>query len=526
MKDQSATENNSRNLEFSDRHTRTAIALSKAAERMFGSKGERLSEQGHRLFRIARSFVYPESVEEKPTTKNRLYDLVSLLPHSNGNPAYNFAHPEDDFITAPNMHRVRESYLSAIHPSEDKALDVLVGDLDGIKTLQDYWSEQSENHHRDQHSIKPPSLQPGPMIDAIDLKNTIIKNEISKESVLARALQLVDELRIYRDKMAEKEVIDDPAKALSLVDEALSMYIPLCEAISYDLLASVLFDKATQVKYYLAGYHDIIEKARKAYSEYGKAEDIREDMQKIVSKCLGTDLGKGIEISHSDVDNYVWLVHDVDIASASGKDYYPAHGNSQNTTMKLRGRFKSFGAYLEKQIPLLTTSANYNLMDVYAFTLIPKDDEGVALAFRELLEHLNRLKDSEEITYRAAPSRDHALHVKGTEEFRKMVTNQETPSLSGGHPLKDHLIDVPEKDTSYKVTKATFMLHKKNPDQTTILLPVEIQIVSDEVRKEARLGRASHWIFKIEKYHGVEMSDEEKDIYVEAINKIRDQLLQ
>ena len=480
------------------------------------------SKQSQILQTLAVDFVYPGT---RQTLRNRVSDLVGILPFSKH---FNFADPSTDGITAPNIRGAKVAYLSQTHPSENNAWEILTANIESTNQMQNFWNEQYQGFSRDPDSPKPLSLQDGPVVDVVQLRNFMIEQKIPIEVVLARSIQLIDELGKLRDLMESDEEVPDVEAALRLADEAEEMYTPLCEAAGYDVLSAALFDKSVQVRHYLAGNHAQIRRLRKIYDMYGSGESKAEDMRRLLNIVVGHDTAPDIEIVTQGSDTYVWLTGIVDIASGT-PDYQHDHEHSRQTTAKYRARFKSFGAYLEKMLPLINKHGGDSAqsMDIYGIVLIPDTDDDVPGLFREQLLILNKLADQGKLQFQAAPSRQEALHVKGTDNFIQSVTD--IPSISGEYPLRGHLFDPRITSSGFHVAKATFFLDNSSiyPDpESPKRMPVELQILSQEVRGTLRTSAASHWLFKLEKLRGRKFSDEELENVVNALEDIRSHLLQ
>lgn len=449
-----------------------------------------------------------------------------LLPFTD---VYDLTGQRIDPINARNIARSIDSYRSRTPVDNGtEPWTEVSNNLDQVRRLSEFWSTETEEFQRKPNLLHPSSLQRGPIVDAAIVKDFLVNNNITKEAILARSLYLLERLTSYRDEMeASGHAVKNADEVLALVDETDAIYVQLCDVIAYYQLSAALYDKVVQVKYYLADRHSDIRLLREKYNSYlSHNGGIAEIMQQVHSACLGIDCALNPAITHSDAhDTYYWLSGIVDTASTH-HDYDESHDRARATTTKVRGRLKSFGAYLEKAMPLMgSLDDNTEVMDVFGFSVIPATDEDIPQLYCDLIDTLNALKREGRLEFQASPSRTEALHVKGPQVFIDACTDANRLSHSGRKAIERHLIDSRPSSRGYVVAKATFLLTiPDDSSQNTDPIPTEIQTVSSETRDGVRTGPHSHWVHKLEKYKKYKFSPEELKKVVEALGAIKTHL--
>ena len=123
-------------------------------------------------------------------------------------------------------------------------------------------------------------------------------------------------------------------------------------------------------------------------------------------------------------------------------------------------------------------------MDVMGFTFILKDEEELADVFACVIE---KVILSENLECVPAPSKENWVFVQGDDNFRRLIRKRFS------YDFIQKNIQVMEKDVHYCVAKLTCILLDEEKNRQ---MPVEIQFLTKEDRKNARTGTAAHIIYK------------------------------
>lgn len=123
-------------------------------------------------------------------------------------------------------------------------------------------------------------------------------------------------------------------------------------------------------------------------------------------------------------------------------------------------------------------------MDVMGFTFILKDEEELADVFACVIE---KVILSENLECVPAPSKENWVFVQGDDNFRRLIRKRFS------YDFIQKNIQVMEKDVHYRVAKLTCILLDEEKNRQ---MPVEMQFLTKEDRKNARTGTAAHIIYK------------------------------
>ena len=144
-------------------------------------------------------------------------------------------------------------------------------------------------------------------------------------------------------------------------------------------------------------------------------------------------------------------------------------------------------------------------MDILGITVISNDEESSAISFATFLAEdiLRRESDSaSSIILKAAPSKQRAIHIQGTESYVETVCCQ-LDKLNIDHDLYACKIESAD-DIEYRgvkrleVAKVTYLLRQTldEDDTSVIYVPTEVQFITKAERERMRLGDIAHVIYK------------------------------
>jgi hypothetical protein len=119
--------------------------------------------------------------------------------------------------------------------------------------------------------------------------------------------------------------------------------------------------------------------------------------------------------------------------------------------------------------------------------------------------------ESKSITEYPSPSREQAFHIKGSEEFLNLIKNR----LQSEFPDQDELFEYVPDDTGFHVAKITGFYEDK-----VGCVPFEVQILTQEGRRDSRVGRAAHIFYKLMRQLGHRYAPSDLEIYkLHQLNK-------
>lgn len=417
--------------------------------------------------------------------------------------------------------------------------DEIIKKIDEVNELENFWKSHSSKNQRSTESIQPISLQNGALPDIPDFRDFVVQRSISKEAVVARSLILLEIMERSIEGIYSSEGLfsGDKVALIDVIDEAQLLYAGLTEVIGYDQLSGALFDLSIELRYLLADQWETVRGARESYERIVDIDEVDHNMASVLNGICGTDLAREFVLDAKVGKNrYFWVVGYVDIGSVRD-DYRNGSDNFRLTTVKVQARLKGFGAWLEKIMPKINQQGVLpEAMDMYGITLKPANDHDTAKVFVELMDSINerafysvenkdgferREKPESTIRLQAAPSRDHALHVKGPQQFIDSVTNTGQTSSRGSQPLKGHLFHSKPSSNGYNVVKVTCQKRVVRSDKD-VWLPTEVQVLSQEVRDLQRTDpNISHWLFKLEKLYNIVFDDAQKSRIGRALKELQ-----
>lgn len=253
-----------------------------------------------------------------------------------------------------------------------------------------------------------------------------------------------------------------------------SVFAPLCEIIGIDGLAMALRSKAECIRLRNSGKeHFVSESERIALAYQNKQGEFGEIFHHhatgilraiiggyTLEPILGTDSKHGIVIEE---------------------------GYSDEKSLRIIARLKSTGARAGKLVR--SAAANGGIMepnlDDVGITLISQDDEHLVKSY---IDAARAMLASEQITPWPSPRRDEAFHIGGSQEFIDSMRD----SLTVAFPDDIQLFQFAPNDSGFHVAKMTGYYENDKG-----CVPFEVQLLTQEGRKDSRVGRAAHIFYKI-----------------------------
>lgn len=288
---------------------------------------------------------------------------------------------------------------------------------------------------------------------------------INLETILIQSVQDLSVMDVYDGK---SETVYDA------IVRSESVFAPLCEIIGIDGLAMALRSKAECIRLRNSGKeHFVSESERIALAYQNKQGEFGEIFHHhatgilraiiggyTLEPILGTDSKHGIVIEE---------------------------GYSDEKSLRIIARLKSVGARAGKLVR--SAAANNGIMepniDDIGITLISQDDEHLAKSY---VEAAQAMLASEQITPWPSPSRDEAFHIGGSQALIDTMRD----SLTLAFPDSIQLFQFAPNDSGFHVAKMTGYY-----ESDMGCAPFEVQLLTQEGRKDSRIGRAAHIFYKI-----------------------------
>lgn len=361
-----------------------------------------------------------------------------------------------EYYTYPNTHEDAASYTAAL--------------LNDMEYMDNYATYYRNNDAWRKTSAPIDIKEMGRLSDEVNIESIIIKSCI----VLDKLVEPVREV----EESGDLSRLDD--KVLKNITEAEIFYGPLCEVFGFDGLAMDLRSESHVLRLLKNGKLEDVAKVR----EYCNS------MREIGPQAVLSNIVEGnfaVFNAVKDVD----CIHDYDseipYSSIQLGEFVTDFGNfwsgKEGDHMLTAGnwRLKSVGSLANK---IQNSEKRGFPMDVMGFTFILKDEEELADVFACVIE---KVILSENLECVPAPSKENWVFVQGDDNFRRLIRKRFS------YDFIQKNIQVMEKDVHYRVAKLTCILLDEEKNRQ---MPVEMQFLTKEDRKNARTGTAAHIIYK------------------------------
>lgn len=323
-------------------------------------------------------------------------------------------------------------------------------------------------------------------------------SNINLETILIGASYSLAELDTYSPGSPESE---------AAISQAEFIYASLCEVIGIDGLASTLRSQVDILRLDNDGLSDFVEISRQCAKKYqdenGNYEaKVHLYIQNILSLLVGTcshELVLATDPKHGVV------IEEGEVLEAG-----PHQG------ARIIARLKSVGARANKLWRNYKETGEIKLnKDDIGITLISKDDDSLVQSYINLVE---KMLAADHITPDPSPTRTQAFHIRGSDAFVNSIKHR----LIQAFPDQQNLFEYVPDDTGFHVAKATGYYEPNDStegsDDTKI--PFEIQLLTQEGRKDSRVGRAAHALFKLSRVFGRKYKPTRRQ--VKALRKLND----
>lgn len=361
-----------------------------------------------------------------------------------------------EYYTYPNTHEDAASYTAAL--------------LNDMEYMDNYATYYRNNDAWRKTSAPIDIKEMGRLSDEVNIESIIIKSCI----VLDKLVEPVREV----EESGDLSRLDD--EVLKNITEAEIFYGPLCEVFGFDGLAMDLRSQSCVLRLLKNGKLEDVAKVR----EYCNS------MREIGPQAVLSNIVEGnfaVFNAVKDVD----CIHDYDseipYSSIQLGEFVTDFGNfwsgKEGDHMLTAGnwRLKSVGSLANK---IQNSEKRGFPMDVMGFTFILKDEEELADVFACVIE---KVILSENLECVPAPSKENWVFVQGDDNFRRLIRKRFS------YDFIQKNIQVMEKDVHYRVAKLTCILLDEEKNRQ---MPVEMQFLTKEDRKNARTGTAAHIIYK------------------------------
>ncbi len=298
-----------------------------------------------------------------------------------------------------------------------------------------------------------------PLLDLVQIK--IEMDKVNIEAFIIKGAEIMDNLQ-HPSSKRESAVLQD-------VLEAESFYAPILEAMGYEAFAAELRSVAKIRRLIGQCKAELIESAEKIQNRV-----LQVGMEKIAGKIFGVNDGTINYAICKDDDSGEYSTHMGEFAADT--DY----GNM----VAGNWRIKTVGSLADK------LKGGDGIMDIAGMMVISKDRETVAHDFAHFIA--DRLREFRPM---CARGKNRPVYIQGTKEYVDIVeSNLRKLGVSSDEYLVK--IDTDEKCEKrgysiYETSKVTFAVDIDDAE-----IPIEIQFLTKDERRRARIEEVSHLVYK------------------------------
>lgn len=367
-----------------------------------------------------------------------------------------------DYFTSPEMSDEEHEYVSAIlgdlnfmdneannyrsNPNIYGYDDPIIKDL-----IQNDYHDGINTEHWD---VRADSIDLGRMKEVL--------RKVNLESVMIKAAQLLDDLHKNHEHSA--------VEVFHKIAEAESFYAPICEIIGLDGFATSLRDKSLQIRYEKMGRYDVLDRA---------GELIERARNLGVEKVLSS-------LADDAPDRTNFVVQQMAGQRLNGENFV----NTGDFLLRQKGdssifsgvyRIKSLGSLADK----IYQDPNYQEklpMDMLAYSFIVGDDTELQLVLADVVEKIEQ--SGAELC--PAGTKKEAVFVQAQPE---RIDEIEQFLSEAGINAELRISD----KNAFQSARVTF----KTQNDLGQDVGVEIQFLTLEDRRNARLGSSNHLLYKL-----------------------------
>ena len=311
-------------------------------------------------------------------------------------------------------------------------------------------------------------------------------DKVNIEAFIIKGAEIMDNLQ-HPSSKRESAVLQD-------VLEAESFYAPILEAMGYEAFAAELRSVAKVRRLIGQGREDLVESAKEIQDRV-----LQVGTKEITGKIFGVNDSAINYAIHKDEDSGKYSTHMGEFVADTEYENMVA-GN---------WRIKTVGSLADK------LKGGDGIMDIVGIMVISKDRETTTRDFAHFIA--DRLKEFRPV---CARGKNRPIYIQGTKEYVDAV-EQNLSELGVGSDEYLVKIDTNEKCEKrgysiYEVSKVTFAVNIND-----IEIPVEIQFLTKDERRRARIEEISHLIYKYLQSLGFSEDNLEKETTRQRVERMK-----
>ena len=318
-------------------------------------------------------------------------------------------------------------------------------------------------------------------------------DKVNIEAFIIKGAEIMDNLQ-HPSSKRESAVLQD-------VLEAESFYAPILEAMGYEAFAAELRSVAKVRRLIGQGKEDLIKSAKETQDRI-----LQVGMDKIADKIFGVNDGTINYAIRKDEDSGEYSTH---MGEFVANTKYENMDTKNENTVAGNWRIKTVGSLADK------LKGGDGIMDIVGMMVISRGRERTIRDFAHFIA--DRLKEFRPV---CARGKNRPIYIQGTKEYVDAV-EQNLSELGVGSDEYLVKIDTNEKCEKrgysiYEVSKVTFAVNIND-----IEIPVEIQFLTKDERRRARIEEISHLIYKYLQSLGFSEDNLEKETTRQRVERMK-----
>ena len=318
-------------------------------------------------------------------------------------------------------------------------------------------------------------------------------DKVNIEAFIIKGAEIMDNLQ-HPSSKRESAVLQD-------VLEAESFYAPILEAMGYEAFAAELRSVAKVRRLIGQGREDLVESAKEIQDRV-----LQVGTKEITGKIFGVNDSAINYAIRKDEDSGEYSTH---MGEFVANTKYENTDTKNENTVAGNWRIKTVGSLADK------LKGGDGIMDIVGMMVISRDRETTARDFAHFIT--DRLKEFRPV---CARGKNRPIYIQGTEEYVNAV-EQNLRELGVGSDEYLVKIDTDEKCEKrgysiYEVSKVTFAVNIND-----IEIPVEIQFLTKDERRRARIEEISHLIYKYLQSLGFSEDNLEKETTRQRVERMK-----
>ena len=468
------------------------------------TKGERedFKDHAHRVYKIVKAYT-GDDLPPEAASLSLIHDVADRMFNKkstkyNDTWARNAADALYGFMDDENISHDQLKYSACLladmaeieqSAAHHRRLMAKIAEEESNEGYREIYSLVAERH-MDKVSPKQWAIAQ-PLLDLDYMR--LEMDKVNIEAFIIKGAEIMDNLQ-HPSSKRESAVLQD-------VLEAESFYAPILEAMGYEAFAAELRSVAKIRRLIGQGREDLVESAKEIQDRV-----LQVGTEEITGKIFGVNDSAINYAIRKDEDSGEYSTH---MGEFVANTKYENMDTKNENTVAGNWRIKTVGSLADK------LKGGDGIMDIVGMMVISRGRERTIRDFAHFIA--DRLKEFRPV---CARGKNRPIYIQGTKEYVDAV-EQNLSELGVGSDEYLVKIDTNEKCEKrgysiYEVSKVTFAVNIND-----IEIPVEIQFLTKDERRRARIEEISHLIYKYLQSLGFSEDNLEKETTRQRVERMK-----